>query len=123
MSARKTPRATLKVAFDDANLPVVQSTTTSANYKKTLVKRLTPWTDPNATEKLNKQRRDLVKELKETFFPMNLNSNALAVVLIAGDLHTSESDWAAICLDIDEHKDAKVRFCVFSSPVYFRMRD
>ena len=116
MSARKTPRATLKVAFDDANLPVVQSTTTSANYKKTLVKRLTPWTDPNATEKLNKQRRDLVKELKETFFPMNLNSNALAVVLIAGDLHTSESDWAAICLDIDEHKDAKVRFCVFSSP-------
>jgi len=45
------------------------------------------------------------------------------VVLIAGDLHTSESDWAAICLDIDEHKDAKVRFCVFSSPVYFRMRD
>ena len=124
MSARKTPRATIKIAFDDATPPVVQSTSTSASFKKTRVakRRQTPWTDPNATEKLNKQRRDLVKELKETFFPMNLNSNALAVVLISGDELTSESDWAAMCLDIDEHKDAKVRFCVFSSRVFLNER-
>ena len=39
---------------------------------------------------------------------MNRTANALAVVLVSGDERTSEHDWAAICLDINEHKDAKV---------------
>ena len=62
-----------------------------------------------ATETLNRRRRDLVNELQRSYFPMNANSNALAVVLVSGDKRSSEHDWAAICVDIDEHRDAKVR--------------
>ena len=71
--------------------------------------RSTPFTDPMATETLNRRRRDLVNELQRSYFPMNANSNALAVVLVSGDKRSSEHDWAAICVDIDEHRDAKVR--------------
>jgi len=28
---------------------------------------------------------------------------------VSGDKRSSEHDWAAICVDIDEHRDAKVR--------------
>ncbi len=71
--------------------------------------RETPFTDPVASAGLNIRRRNLVNELQRSYFPMNANSNALAVVLVSGDKRSSEHDWAAICVDIDEHRDAKVR--------------
>ncbi|CAL6391392.1 unnamed protein product [Bathycoccus prasinos] len=97
---RKTPNTKLKVAFDDANI----QRTRGKGVKKTE----TPWTDENATETLNARRRRLLLELQNRFFPMKRTANALAVVLVSGDERTSEHDWAAICLDINEHKDAKV---------------
>lgn len=98
---RKTPNTKLKVAFDDANIQL----TTGKGVKK---KTETPWTDENATETLNARRRRLLLELQNSFFPMNRTALALAVVLVSGDERNSEHDWAAICLDIGEHKDAKV---------------
>jgi len=99
---RKTPKNTkLKVAFDDAN---IQLTGGKGVHSKTE----TPWTDECATETLNARRRRLLLELQNSFFPMNRTANALAVVLVSGDEKTSAHDWAAICLDINEHKDAKV---------------
>tara|TARA_B100000482_G_scaffold84460_1_gene60361 strand:+ start:179 stop:517 length:339 start_codon:yes stop_codon:yes gene_type:complete len=98
---RKTPNTKLKVAFDDANIQLTQG-------KGVHSKTETPWTDENATETLNARRRRLLLELQNRFFPMHRTANALAVVLVSGDERTSEHDWAAICLDINEHKDAKV---------------
>jgi len=67
-----------------------------------------PFTDCLATPKLNKSRKEMVTELRESYYPMNPLSKMLAIVLVCGSLKHSKNDWVAIALDVSEHAKAKV---------------